>query len=74
VGVTRSFGGYTRLSEADKSMMDWMHQYKADTLEMLDPSRQEAYIDDQTAKMNMINSQMPDAISKPKKFIKDGNL
>lgn len=60
-----------QLVQADKSMMDWMHQYRADTLETLDEHQQEAYIASQTAKMDLVNIQMQDAISKSKEFIKN---
>ncbi|WP_031530266.1 hypothetical protein [Dyadobacter crusticola] len=58
-----------QLDEADKSMMGWMHQYKADTLENLDAAQQDTYIGDQTAKMEVVNSQMRDAISRSEDFI-----
>lgn len=60
-----------QLVQADKSMMDWMHQYRADTLETLNAHRQEAYIASQTAKMDLVNIQMQEAISKSKEFIKN---
>ncbi|MCF2443354.1 hypothetical protein L0657_05250 [Dyadobacter sp. CY345] len=59
-----------QLVKADKSMMDWMHQYRADTLETLDEHQQEAYIASQTAKMDLVNIQMQDVITKSKQFIK----
>ncbi|MCF0048988.1 hypothetical protein LXM25_02895 [Dyadobacter sp. LJ53] len=62
-----------QLSQADESMMDWMHQYKTDTLEKLDAGRQDAYIADQTAKMNLVNSQTQNAMSKSNEFIKNNN-
>jgi len=63
-----------QLARADKSMMGWMHQYKADTLENLDAAQQDAYIADQTTKMDLVNGQMLDAISKSKEFIENRNL
>ncbi|KAA0992259.1 hypothetical protein [Dyadobacter aurulentus] len=63
-----------QLGRADKSMMGWMHQYKADTLENLDADQQDVYIADQTAKMDLVNGQMLDAISKSKEFIENRNL
>lgn len=62
-----------QLSQADESMMDWMHQYKTDTLEKLDTGQQDVYIADQTAKMNLMNGQTANAISKSKEFIKNNN-
>jgi hypothetical protein len=62
-----------QLSQADESMMDWMHQYKTDTLEKLDAGQQDVYIADQTAKMNLVNSQTLNVISKSKEFIKNNN-
>lgn len=60
-----------QLEMADKSMMDWMHQYKSDTLETLDASQQDAYITDQRSKMENVKTQTLDAIAKAKETLKN---
>ncbi|CAG5075024.1 hypothetical protein DYBT9623_05549 [Dyadobacter sp. CECT 9623] len=59
----------SQLDQADEAMMGWIHQFKADTLEKLSESEQDAYVADQTSRMEVIKSQVADAIAETKKFL-----
>ncbi|REA60120.1 hypothetical protein DSL64_15705 [Dyadobacter luteus] len=62
-----------QLKVADKSMMDWMHQYKSDTLKSLDAGQQDAYIADQRSRMENVKDQTLNAISSSKETLKNVN-
>lgn len=66
---SQALGLISQLDQADQSMMGWMHQYKADTLEKLSESEQDAYVADQTSRMEVVKSQVADAIAESKKFV-----
>ncbi|WP_439555552.1 hypothetical protein [Dyadobacter sp.] len=61
----------SQLDQADEAMMGWMHQYKADTLERLSEGKQDAYVAEQTAKMQALRSQIASTIADSEKFVND---
>jgi hypothetical protein len=58
-----------RLDEADRAMMDWMHQYKGDTLKKLDSAQAEAYIAEQKQKIVIVKELMLKSIEDAKLYI-----
>lgn len=56
------------LEEADKSMMDWMHQYKHDTISKLDDAAATAYIADQKGRIDAVRDQMKKSIETAKAY------
>ena len=62
-----------QLETTDAAMMNWMHQYKADTLEKLDDKQTDAYIADQNAKIQVVREKMETGISEAQAFLKNGN-
>ncbi|CAG5018059.1 hypothetical protein DYBT9275_05910 [Dyadobacter sp. CECT 9275] len=59
-----------QLEAADKSMMDWMHQYKADTLEKLDVSMGEKYLAEQKSSIQAVRGQMRRSMAASENFVK----
>ena len=59
----------TKLEVADNSMMNWMHQYKADTLINLDPEKKTAYLTEQKQKIEIVRDQMKKSISDARELI-----
>lgn len=60
---------YIKLDKADKEMMNWMHQYKADTLEKLGKEEATAYIADQKQKIEAVRNQMNKSITDARAFL-----
>ncbi len=58
-----------QLENADKEMMNWMHQYKADTLEKLSEQQATAYITDQKLKIEAVRAQMNKSIGSARAFL-----
>jgi hypothetical protein len=58
-----------RLDEADRAMMDWMHQYKGDTLKKLDSAQATAYISDQKQKIVAVRDLMQKSIADAKLYV-----
>lgn len=58
-----------QLEKADHEMMNWMHQYKADTIAKLDKEKAEAYIADQKQKIETVKDLMQKSISDAQFFI-----
>jgi hypothetical protein len=59
----------TRLDEADRAMMGWMHQYKGDTLKKLDSAQAEAYIADQKQKIVTVRELMENIIAEATLYV-----
>ena len=59
----------SRLTEADKAMMDWMHQYNGDTLGKLDQTKAVEYLKDQQRKVNDVRDQMQKSIADAQKYL-----
>lgn len=57
-----AFALHIQLDKADQGMMNWMHQYKADTLTKLDEQAATAYIADQKTKIEAVKDQMVKSI------------
>lgn len=64
-----AFTLHIQLDKADKEMMNWMHQYKADTLEKLGDSEATAYIADQKQKIETVRNQMNKGIADARAFL-----
>ncbi|MCE7041995.1 hypothetical protein [Dyadobacter sp. CY312] len=64
-----AFTLHIQLDKADKEMMNWMHQYKADTLEKLGDSEATAYIADQKLKIETVRNQMNKGIADARAFL-----
>ncbi|WP_221394497.1 hypothetical protein [Dyadobacter sp. NIV53] len=60
---------HTQLEKADQEMMNWMHQYKADTLNKMDKEHVAAYITDQTQKIEAVRDLTHKSISEAQIFI-----
>lgn len=60
---------HAQLEKADKEMMNWMHQYKADTLDKLDKEQAIAYISDQKQKIETVRDLTRKSISDAELFI-----
>ena len=60
---------HAQLEKADKEMMNWMHQYKADTLDKLDKEQATAYIADQKQKIEAVRDLTRKSISDAEIFI-----
>lgn len=58
-----------QLEKADREMMDWMHKFKADTLEKLDREAAAAYIADQKQKIETVRDQMNKSIREAQLFL-----
>jgi len=59
----------TQLEKADHEMMNWMHQYKADTLAKLNKEQADVYIADQKQKIETVRNLMQKSISDAQLFI-----
>lgn len=59
----------TQLDAADKGMMNWMHQYKGDTLKKLDEQAASQYIADQKQKIMNVRDNMVKSIGDAELFI-----
>ena len=57
------------LKLADDEMMDWMHQYRADSLEKLDDEQATVYITDQKQKIDAVRNLMKRSIRDAELFI-----
>ncbi|AQG79806.1 hypothetical protein [Spirosoma montaniterrae] len=55
-----------QLGDADKAMMDWMHQYNGDTLAKLDEAKAIDYLKDEQRKVNSVRDQMRQSIANAK--------
>jgi hypothetical protein len=64
-----AFALHIQLDKADKEMMNWMHQYKADTLDKLGEEKAAAYIADQKQKIVEVRDQMNRSIQDARAFI-----
>ena len=64
-----AFAMHIQLDKADKEMMNWMHQYKADTLEKLGEEQATVYIADQKQKIESVRDLMKKSITEAKAFI-----
>ncbi len=60
-----------QLEEADKAMMGWMHQYKADTLAKLNEEEVQHYIVDQKQKIYAVKAVMLNTIEEAKVFLRE---
>jgi len=59
----------TQLEKADHEMINWMHQYKADTLAKLNKEQADVYIADQKQKIETVRDLMQRSISDAQLFI-----
>lgn len=57
------------LDSADHAMMDWMHQYKADTLVKLDSNAARAYVDDQAARILIVQQRLKESIANAEAYL-----
>jgi hypothetical protein len=64
-----AFALHIQLDKADREMMTWMHQYKADTLEKLGEEDANAYVADQKQKIEVVRNQMNKSIADARAFI-----
>ena len=55
-------------------MMNWMHQYKADSLAKLEEEKARAYIADQTVKITAVRDLMKKSISDAQLFLQKNQL
>lgn len=58
-----------QLGEADRAMMDWMHQYNADTLGKLGQEKAADYLRDQQTKVNAVHDQMRRRIAEANTYL-----
>ena len=65
-----AFTLHLQLEKADKEMMNWMHQYKADTLTKLDEKAARTYIEDQKMKIEVVRNLMTKSIKEAQIFTK----
>ena len=65
---------HSQLEKADKEMMNWMHQYKADSLAKLEEEKAQAYIADQTVKITAVRDLMKKSISDAQLFLQKNQL
>jgi len=61
----------TQLEKADEEMMNWMHQYKADSLDKLSKERANDYVADQKQKIISVKNLMQKSISDAQLFIQN---
>lgn len=59
----------SQLDSTDKAMMNWMHEFKFDTLEKLDKTEAASYIADQKKKIESVREQMNKSLSEANQFI-----
>jgi len=60
----------TQLENADKAMMNWMHEFKFDTLKTLDKTQAAAYVADQKSKIENVRTLMNKSLADADQFIK----
>jgi len=65
---------HSQLEKADKEMMNWMHQYKADSAAKLDHEKADAYVANQTAKIISVRDLMKKSISDAQLFLQKNPL
>lgn len=58
-----------QLDIADKAMMDWMHQFKFDTLKSLEKTAASAYVADQKKKIENVRVLMDKSIADANQFV-----
>lgn len=59
----------SQLDSTDKAMMNWMHEFKFDTLEKLDKTQAASYVADQKKKIESVREQMNKSLSDANLFI-----
>jgi len=59
----------SQLVNADKAMMDWMHQYNGDTLGKLDQAKAVEYLKEQQRKVNDVRDQMQKSIADAQQYL-----
>lgn len=59
----------SQLDNTDKAMMNWMHEFKFDTLEKLDKTQAASYVADQKKKIESVREQMNKSLSEANHFI-----
>lgn len=59
----------SQLDSTDKAMMNWMHEFKFETLEKLDKTQAVAYVADQKKKIESVRAQMNKSLSDANQFI-----
>ncbi|GAB3936322.1 hypothetical protein [Larkinella terrae] len=57
------------LTEADELMNDWMHNYRSDTLDVLDEAQAKAYLNSELKKITVVKEKVTGGISQAKKFL-----
>ncbi|WP_421828981.1 hypothetical protein [Larkinella sp.] len=60
-----------QLKEADEVMMDWMHQYKGDTLKQLDQEKALDYLKIQQGKVNALSRLMRQRLTDAQNYLKE---
>jgi len=60
-----------QLKKADEEMMNWMHQYKADSLAELDEEKAAVYVADQKQKIISVKNSMQKSIADAEVFIQN---
>lgn len=58
------------LEEADKGMMDWMHDYKGDSLKMLSSEDALKAMDAEKTKISTVRDKMKESMEKAAQFLK----
>lgn len=59
-----------QLTEADRAMMDWMHNYNGDTLNTLKPEQATQYLNAQKHAIEQVRDQMRQSITNASQFVK----
>ncbi|WP_159466725.1 viral A-type inclusion protein [Dyadobacter sp. 3J3] len=59
----------SQLDSTDKAMMNWMHEFKFDTLEKLDKTQAASYVADQKKKIECVREKMNKSLSDANQFI-----
>lgn len=60
-----------QLKQADEVMMDWMHQYKGDTLQQLDHEKALDYLKIQQEKVNSLSRLMRQSLTDAQNYLKE---
>ncbi|MGA0557361.1 hypothetical protein ACO2Q8_11960 [Larkinella sp. VNQ87] len=58
-----------QLQEADRAMMDWMHQYKGDTLKVLDQDQALKYLKQQQEKVSTMSQLMRKSLTDAENYM-----
>ena len=58
------------LIQADQTMMDWMHTYNGDTLNVLDEAHALTYLNDQQQRVNTMRLQLQKSITDAQAYLK----